>query len=87
MPEHWVDPGEHSTQELLTHVGVAPEHVDCVSQLPLASQDWIAEPRHCVCPGAQPPVHTPATHVWFSHAAPLVHVPFVLHVCGVLPLH
>jgi hypothetical protein len=48
LPEHCVEPGEHSTQELLVQVGVAPEHVDCVCQLPVESQDWIAEPRHCV---------------------------------------
>ena len=87
LPEHCVDPGEHSTQELFKQVGVAPVQVDCVCQLPVPSQDWMAEPRHCVSPGAHPPVHTPAMHVCLEHAAPLVHVPFEVHVCGVLPLH
>jgi hypothetical protein len=48
FPEHCVEPGEHATHALSRQVGVKPEHVDCVCQLPVASQDWIAEPRQCV---------------------------------------
>ncbi len=32
-------------------------------------------------------MHAPVTHVWFVQADPLVQVPFVLQLCGVLPLH
>jgi hypothetical protein len=63
FPRHCFEPGEHVTQVLFRQLGVSPEQVDCVCQLPMASQDWMAEPRHCVSPGAQPPVHTPAMQV------------------------
>lgn len=39
-----------------------------------------------VDPGVQTPVQAPARH-WYGHAAPFVHCPLELHVCGVLPEH
>jgi hypothetical protein len=48
LPEHCVEPGEQATHALLRQVGVGPEQVDCVCQLPVSSHDWIADPRHCV---------------------------------------
>jgi hypothetical protein len=84
LPTHWLVPGEHATQLLLRHAGVAPEQVVWVCQVPFAVQDWMLLPRHSVCPGAQTPVHAPATHVMLEQGLPLVHVPLALHVCGAL---
>jgi hypothetical protein len=44
---------------------------------------------HCVCPGAQLPLHWPLTHVLLlaAQSAPVVHPPFASHVCGLLPEH
>ncbi len=87
LPTHWVAPGEHATQVLFRQVAVGLVHVSAVVQLPVASQDWMRLPRHRVAPSAHTPEHVPLMHVWPEHAAPLVHVPLALHVCGVLPLH
>ena len=48
LPAHWVVVGEHATQVLLRHAGVAPEHVACVCQVPVAVHVWMRFPRHCV---------------------------------------
>ena len=36
LPVHWVAPGEHVTQVLFRHTGVAPAQVVCVCQVPEA---------------------------------------------------
>jgi hypothetical protein len=43
--------------------------------------------EHRFVPGAQTPVHAPATHAWFAHAAPSIQVPVASHVCTTRPLH
>ncbi len=74
-----------ATHWLLRQTEVAPEHVVCVTQVPVASQLWIELPRHRVVLGTQTPWQEPLTHAMFEHALPAVHVPLALHVCGVFP--
>ena len=44
-------------------------------------------PLQLVWPGAQTPVHAPATHVWFVHDTGPPHVPLAVHVSTPLPEH
>jgi hypothetical protein len=87
LPAHCRVVGEQATQALFRQAGVGAEHVVCVCHSPLVEHDWIALPRHWVCPGPQTPAHAPLTQVWLTHAEPLVQAPFALQLCGVLPMH
>ena len=55
--------------------------------MPVAVHVSTPLPEHCVDPGAQTPVHTPATHDWLTHATGALHVPFDPHVSTPLPEH
>ena len=63
LPTHCVEPGVHARHSLFQHAGVAPEHVTCVSQAPVALHVWTRFARQRVWLGAQAPEHAPETHV------------------------
>ncbi len=44
-------------------------------------------PEQIVCPGAQTPVHAPATQAWLEHAVAFCQVPVALQFWGCWPLH
>jgi len=95
LPEHFVAPGEHTTQAPFRHTGVPPKHPTAFPQPPEESQGCTPFPEHCVCGGAHTPwqeaapasVSTPPTHVWSVQVAESLHVPSVWHVSTPLFAH
>jgi hypothetical protein len=72
---HCTAPGEHSTHAPFQQMAVVPAHVVWFCHMPEAVHCCTTVPTHCVSPGAQSPVHTPATQAWFTqhfvpHAMP-----------------
>ena len=62
-------------------------HGAAATQVPFAPHVSGVLPLHCVCPGAQTPVHTPLMHVWLLHAVVPPQLPLALHVWVLLPRH
>ncbi len=53
-----------------------------LTRAPLRATGWTSLPEHWVWPVAHTPVHVPATHVWFAHAAPFCQAPLESQLCG-----
>ena len=56
-------------------------------QVPVASHVCGTFPLQPFVPGVHTPVHAPATHAWFVHAAAVPHCPDALQVWTPLPEH
>jgi hypothetical protein len=72
---HCTAPGEHSTHAPFQQMAVVPAHVVWFCHMPDVLHCCTTEPAHCDWPGAQSPVHSPATQAWFTqhfvpHAMP-----------------
>ncbi len=59
----------------LAQLGVGSAHGLLEDHVPSLWQVSTACPAHCVCEGAQTPLQSPLTHVWFVQATGASHCP------------